>query len=413
MHKLADIATVQCHFLDNGGRNKGIFFRRGQKNAFQLRVQPPVHIGQLKFIFKIRYRPQSADQDIGALLTGQIDQKASKADNLNIGQLRTDNTGQLNPLIKAETGLFPGAFGYRHYHLIKQAGGPLNQIGMTIGDRVEGTGINGNFVHDRLYQMTLAAFYQPWLPVGKRTITLIFLQALRQARYDEQKCLSSSGMKTKDKILQASLELFNSRGERHVTTNHIAAHLGISPGNLYYHFRNKEDIIHAIFEQYVQVFEDNFRLDEDHRQLGAFGTLRKYLDVVFELMWRFNFFYSSLPELLARDNRLCEKYLQVQQRVQAKVEQLLRWLNDADITRIPESEIPALTDNIKLITVFWLSYYRTQSPGTHITHDKLYRGVLQVLALFKPYLTDSARNQLQQIEQEYRQRAEAEASMAS
>ena len=58
-------------------------------------------------------------------------------------------------------------------------------------------------------------------------------------------------MKTRDKIIQASIVLFNEQGERNVTTNHIAAHLNISPGNLYYHFRNKEDIILSIYEEYA------------------------------------------------------------------------------------------------------------------------------------------------------------------
>ena len=56
--------------------------------------------------------------------------------------------------------------------------------------------------------------------------------------------------KTKDRILQISLQLFNERGERLVTTNHIAAELGISPGNLYYHFRNKQEIIKQLAQQY-------------------------------------------------------------------------------------------------------------------------------------------------------------------
>ena len=53
--------------------------------------------------------------------------------------------------------------------------------------------------------------------------------------------------KTRDRIVEASLELFNAQGERSVTTNHIAAHLGMSPGNLYYHFRNKQAIIALLF----------------------------------------------------------------------------------------------------------------------------------------------------------------------
>lgn len=57
-------------------------------------------------------------------------------------------------------------------------------------------------------------------------------------------------MKTRDKIVYAALELFNEHGERSITTNHIAEYIEISPGNLYYHFRNKQEIVRDIFTLY-------------------------------------------------------------------------------------------------------------------------------------------------------------------
>ena len=65
-------------------------------------------------------------------------------------------------------------------------------------------------------------------------------------------------MKTRDRIIHSATELFNDQGERNITTNHIAAHMGISPGNLYYPFRNKEDIIHSIFDQYARHLSESF-----------------------------------------------------------------------------------------------------------------------------------------------------------
>jgi AcrR family transcriptional regulator len=56
-------------------------------------------------------------------------------------------------------------------------------------------------------------------------------------------------MKTRDKIIDTAIRLFNKRGTKAISTNRITAATGISPGNLYYHFRSKQDIIRAIFEQ--------------------------------------------------------------------------------------------------------------------------------------------------------------------
>ena len=53
--------------------------------------------------------------------------------------------------------------------------------------------------------------------------------------------------KTRDKVLEASLELFNARGVRSVTTAEIARTVGINEGNLYYYFQKKEQLVTALF----------------------------------------------------------------------------------------------------------------------------------------------------------------------
>lgn len=62
-------------------------------------------------------------------------------------------------------------------------------------------------------------------------------------------------MSTKEKILTTALVLFNKKGVEKVTTRQIAIALGMSQGNLCYHFPKKEDIVHALYEQLVHHFD--------------------------------------------------------------------------------------------------------------------------------------------------------------
>ena len=206
-------------------------------------------------------------------------------------------------------------------------------------------------------------------------------------------------LRTKDRILQASIALFNEVGERQVTTNHIAAHLGISPGNLYYHFRNKEDIVRQIFREYAKLLDTRIKPPAQPEQ--ALDLLTDYLDAVFELMWRFQFFYANLPDILARDPALQQDYLQVQQNVLARVMSVIKGLNDAKVIAIEPSDIRDVAHNIKLLVSFWISYLKTQAPLAAVNKANLYRGVLKVLLLFKPYATTAALPDFRKLQQHY------------
>jgi AcrR family transcriptional regulator len=89
--------------------------------------------------------------------------------------------------------------------------------------------------------------------------------------------------KTRDRILDLSLAMFNERGEPNVTTNHIADELEISPGNLYYHFRNKDDIVEHLFARYEARMDQVLISPED--RLPTLEDIWLQLHMAFECMW--------------------------------------------------------------------------------------------------------------------------------
>ena len=175
--------------------------------------------------------------------------------------------------------------------------------------------------------------------------------------------------------------------------------MGISPGNLYYHFRNKEDIVRQIFKEYAKLLDTRIKPPTD--QAEALDALASYLDAVFELMWRFHFFYANLPDILSRDAALQQDYLLVQQGVLARVTAVLQALKASAVIRIEDDDITDLAHTIKLVVTFWISYLKTQSPQQQIDKASVYQGVLQVLLLFKPYATEQAKPRITRLQQHY------------
>lgn len=107
-------------------------------------------------------------------------------------------------------------------------------------------------------------------------------------------------MKTKDRILLTSIELFNRSGVVAVTTNHIARALDMSPGNLYFHFANKEEIIRGIFKIMCVETYQLWRTQKGSSLLHPLDLIEKN----FEIFWKYRFFHREMYYLRRKDAQL-------------------------------------------------------------------------------------------------------------
>lgn len=199
-------------------------------------------------------------------------------------------------------------------------------------------------------------------------------------------------MKTREKIVYAALELFNQHGERSITTNHIAEHIEISPGNLYYHFRNKQEIVREIFLLYAQELIERFTPVQENQE--SLVLLKRYLDSIFTLMWKYRFFYANLPEILSRDAELHHKYIEVQDKLQANLVAIMREFVAMQLLKLNEEELKSLVRTLHLIACSWLAYQSAMSPKVSITEQMVQQGMLQMIAVVKPIATEQGMEQL-------------------
>jgi AcrR family transcriptional regulator len=196
---------------------------------------------------------------------------------------------------------------------------------------------------------------------------------------------------TREKILEASLSLFNALGERNVTTNHIADELGISPGNLYYHFRNKDDVVAQLFALYEARMDD--ALTRPRKKLPTLDDLRLQLQRMLECSWTYRFLHRDLVDILSRNRKLKQRYSRLLGRISDSIVHVLRGLDDAEILSATKDEIDATAENVLLAILFWLNHRTVRSGKAEPAQAELVLGVDQTMTLIAP-LTRSQRNRI-------------------
>jgi AcrR family transcriptional regulator len=191
-------------------------------------------------------------------------------------------------------------------------------------------------------------------------------------------------MKTKDRILDVALQLFNAQGTNAVSTNHIAEAAGISPGNLYYHYRNKDEIIRDIFERQFAALDVAFVLPKD--RIPNLEDIQEYVRINFRIMSVYTFIYRELVGLLRQDEILRKRYVEIRARGYEGFHEIIGITAQLGLLVAPidEQTIIQLADICWMISEFWLaSLDMSEQP---INDSNIERGIELILLVMKPYL---------------------------
>ncbi|MCH4245996.1 TetR/AcrR family transcriptional regulator [Acinetobacter gerneri] len=199
-------------------------------------------------------------------------------------------------------------------------------------------------------------------------------------------------LKTKDRILQSSLQLFNERGERSVTTNHIAAELGISPGNLYYHFRNKQEIIKELMEQYQKETLDMLALPDD-REVNANDKIH-YFQVLSSQLWEYRFLHRDVYHLVENNDDFRKIYPRFAGKVMQQGQKIYQAFVDAGLMQMTPSEIEALIINLWIVLTNWTNFLYMSghiSDSNHLEEKWVWQALRQMVFLEGAYLRGESR----------------------
>ena len=201
--------------------------------------------------------------------------------------------------------------------------------------------------------------------------------------------------RTAERILEVTLELFNRFGEPNVSTTLISAELNISPGNLYYHYPAKDELINSLFDRYEAALTELLRAADNVRNVEDAWL---FFHMLFELIWQYRFLYRDLNDLLSKNRRLETHFQFVLKNKQHAVKAVLDGLSRAQAMRIDAREAEPVATSMVVVLTYGLSYEYVRDPRKALEPESagaaLLRGAQHVLSLLMPYLDPGQREHL-------------------
>lgn len=192
--------------------------------------------------------------------------------------------------------------------------------------------------------------------------------------------------KTRDTILESSLIMFNERGFNSVTTSSIADTTGILEGSLWYHFNTKKDILSAHIQLLEQVFLNNNRNVDSER----FDTIIHDILKSYNLIWDFRYILrDNFQNLLKDDQIVMDLVTQINNNIDAWVEDRIQHSNDVGLLKIPQEEVENISEVILVLGRYWLDF--SEKKYTDVENKSLrLKGLNHIFLVLKPYINQEA-----------------------
>lgn len=201
--------------------------------------------------------------------------------------------------------------------------------------------------------------------------------------------------RTAERILEVTLELFNRFGEPNVSTTSISAELGISPGNLYYHYPAKEELINSLFDRFERALNELLNASDGVRDVEDAWF---FMHTLYEIIWQYRFLYRDLNDLLSKNRRLETHFQTVLKHKTRAIKTMLDGMSRSGSVRIDSREMESTATSMVVVLTYWLSFEYVRDPRRALEPENaqsaLLRGAQNVLNLLAPYLEQTQRMHL-------------------
>lgn len=195
--------------------------------------------------------------------------------------------------------------------------------------------------------------------------------------------------KTNLRILETALQLFNAHGLSSTPLRTVAGIMGISQGNLNYHYKKRDDIIEALYHRLVQNVDKVISTTqaEEITLRSVFGISK----AIMESFYEYRFFFLDFAQIMRSHKKIKAHYVQLVQIRQQQFLGIVDQLQENGIMR-PErlpNEYLFLFKRTWLLNDFWIT--SAQMFNRKITKRIIVEHCEIINQAYYPYLTEKGK----------------------